>query len=559
MISTFKFQLFFIVPAALKRLPALRSDSKPDIQHGNLIDQLLTEQKQLQTPVARFSEIHHQRKPDLADHYRSLIPLTKPSDGEQYAFEISLDRCTGCKACVSACHSLNGLDDGEAWRDVGTLLGGRDTPAWQQTITTACHHCADPSCMNGCPVGAYEKDTDTGIVRHLDDQCIGCSYCILKCPYDVPKYSKKRGIVRKCDMCHQRLAEGEAPACVQACPTEAIRIIKVSSDKSPQAREKASISDLFQQNNHNSQSAIPVSSITLPTTRYIGREVPLSATAADRESLIPQHAHWPLVVMLMLTQAGVGLLIAARGDVAVTVTGAVLFNLGMISAVFHLGQPLKAWRFFLGLRTSWLSREILAFSVFAPIPLALVAFSLLPHFPELAIPNSVLDLLSLAASVTQISAAFIGTLAVFTSVMIYHDTKRSLWRLPLSSARFFGTVTSFAGLANSLANPSSLATGLFILAVLLKMIPELRLLKLAEDADEAWSPDVHSARLQLGPLGPIFRARFALATISLFIAAIEPWFALPILLLAELFERQIYFQSVQAPKMPGNFGPKNPH
>ena len=45
--------------------------------------------------------------------------------------------------------------------------------------------------MNGCPVGAYEKDADTGIVRHLDDQCIGCSYCILKCPYDVPKYSKK--------------------------------------------------------------------------------------------------------------------------------------------------------------------------------------------------------------------------------------------------------------------------------------------------------------------------------------------------------------------------------
>ena len=53
---------------------------------------------------------------------------------------------------------------------------------------------------------AYEKDPVTGIVRHLDDQCIGCSYCILKCPYDVPKYSRARGIVRKCDMCHSRLA-----------------------------------------------------------------------------------------------------------------------------------------------------------------------------------------------------------------------------------------------------------------------------------------------------------------------------------------------------------------
>jgi formate dehydrogenase iron-sulfur subunit len=547
------------VSVTLQRLPALKSHSKPDIEQGNLIDQLLAEQKQLQTPVARFSEIHHNRKPDLADHYRSLIPLTKPGDGEQYAFEVSLDRCTGCKACVSACHSLNGLDDDEAWRDVGTLLGGKDSPGWQQTVTTACHHCADPGCMNGCPVGAYEKDADTGIVRHLDDQCIGCSYCILKCPYDVPKYSKKRGIVRKCDMCHQRLAEGEAPACVQACPTEAIRIIKVPKDKSPQARKKASISDLFQPTNHHSQSAIPVSSITLPTTRYIGREVPLSATAADAEALVPQHAHWPLVFMLMLTQAGAGLLMASQGEVAATITGAVLFNLGMISAVFHLGQPLKAWRFFLGLRTSWLSREILAFSMFVPIPMALVAFALLPHFPELPIPTFVADLLPMAVSVTRISVVLVGLLAVFTSVMIYHDTKRSLWRFPLGAARFFGTVTSFAGLANLIVNPSTLATGLFITAVLLKMVPELRLLKLAEDPDEAWSPDVHSARLQLGPLGPILRARFALAIISLFVAVIQPWFALPILLLAELFERQIYFQSVQAPKMPGNFGPKNAH
>lgn len=194
---------------------------------ATLIDQLLAEQGTLQTPAARFAKIHDET-PDLADHYRTLIPLTKPGSDEQYAFEVSLDRCTGCKACVSACHSLNGLDDHEAWRDAGTLAGGSDSPGWQQTITTACHHCEDPECMNGCPVGAYEKDADTGIVRHLDDQCIGCSYCILKCPYDVPKYSKKRGIVRKCDMCHQRLAEGEAPACVQACPTEAIRIVNVS-------------------------------------------------------------------------------------------------------------------------------------------------------------------------------------------------------------------------------------------------------------------------------------------------------------------------------------------
>ncbi len=547
------------MPATLQRLPALKSASKPDIEQGNLIDQLLAEQKQLQTPVARFSEVHHKRKPDLADHYRSLIPLTKPGEGEQYAFEVSLDRCTGCKACVSACHSLNGLDDDEAWRDVGTLLGGNDTPGWQQTVTTACHHCADPGCMNGCPVGAYEKDKDTGIVRHLDDQCIGCSYCILKCPYDVPKYSKKRGIVRKCDMCHQRLAEGEAPACVQACPTEAIRIVKVARDPSPEARKKAEKTNLFQSKIFNSQSAIPDSSITLPTTRYVGREVPVSATAADREALIPQHAHWPLVLMLMLTQAGVGLLLTSRGNPALTIAGAAIFFAGMGASIFHLGQPLKAWRFFLGLRTSWLSREILAFSMFAPIPMALVAFALLPLFPKLPIPTFVTDLLPLASLITTISAWALGLSAVFTSVMIYHDTHRSLWRFPLGAARFFGTVSSFAALGNLAAHPTAVSGAIFAAAVILKMIPELRFLKLGEDLDDPWSPDAHSARLQLGPLGPFLRARFTLALLAIPIALVQPWFALPVLLLAELLERQVFFQSVQAPKMPGNFGPKNVH
>ncbi len=509
----------------------------------NLIDELLEQQSTLQTPVAKFSEKHHS-EPDLAPHYRSLIPLSKPGPGEQYAFEVSLDRCTGCKACVSACSSLNGLDEGETWRDVGLVLGGDLAPTYQQTITTACHHCEDPGCMNGCPVGAYEKDADTGIVRHLDDQCIGCSYCILKCPYDVPKYSKSRGIVRKCDMCHQRLAEGEAPACVQACPTEAIRIVK---HKTIGNRDSADIS-LFKSTIHNPQSAIPDSTITLPTTRYIARKLPNTAQAADRESLHPEHAHWPLVFMLVLTQAGLGLSCGgglhppSQTTLPLFITAAVLFNLGMIAATLHLGQPLKAWRFFLGLKTSWLSREILAFSLVAPLPLVLTALQLTPDFP----------FKSHLALITSYSALPAALTAIFTSVMIYVDTKRVSWRFPLTATRFFGSFLSFVSIGLVIAQPDSIHILLFILVLVGKAIPELFILSSRNDPQ--FSADRHSARLQTGPLKAITLLRFALIPVAILSILVSPWLALPILLISEILERQLFFQSCHAPKMPGHFG-----
>ena len=515
-----------------------------------LIDDLLAEQGRLQTPAAKFAEVHD-REPDLADHYRSLIPLTKPGKNEQYAFEVSLDRCTGCKACVSACHNLNGLDDDESWRDTGALLGGETTPAWQQTVTTACHHCESPECMHGCPVGAYEKDEDTGIVRHLDDQCIGCSYCILKCPFDVPKYSEARGIVRKCDMCHQRLAEGEAPACVQACPTEAIRIIKVPTNipAIPARRRTEHEKDLFQPTTPNPQAGLPSSNITFPTTRYVGRNVPTTAIAADRDQLTPEHAHWPLVFMLVLTQVGIGLVGSAglqpSASSAPLYLGTLLFNAGMIAAVFHLGQPHKAWRFFLGLRTSWLSREILAFSLFAPIPLVLCALPLLPDFP----------FKEYVSMLVQASVLPVGLLAVFTSVMIYADTRRSLWSVPLSAPRFFGTVFTFLLLGASIEIP--LLRPFAAVAIALKTLPELWVLRLAE-LDTDWSPLRHSARLLLGPLGNITFWRFALAALAMAAVIFSPWFALPLLLASEILERQLFFQAVQAPKMPGTFGPAHP-
>ncbi len=386
------------------------------LEPRTLIDELLAEQQRL-TAVERFTRWHeHGSEPAQARYYRDLIPTAKPGAGQQYAFAVDLDACTGCKACVSACHSLNGLDEAETWRNIGLLVSS-DGTAFQQTITTACHHCVQPGCLEGCPVAAYEKDAATGIVRHLDDQCIGCQYCVLKCPYDVPKYSNRLGIVRKCDLCIDRLAVNEAPACVQACPHEAIRIELVNQAAITQAATPgtAMVPGAFD------------SSYTKPTTRYTSRRgLPGHAQPADAHIVRREPAHWPLILMLVLTQMAVGAFTAALfpGGERLRWIGWALLHAGLVASIFHLGRPLGAWRFFLGLRTSWMSREILAFGALSGLSTA-----------------------ALMLPVPWLPVVLVGWMAVFTSAMIYIDTRRPAWSAERTCRRFFGCTLLAAGAA----------------------------------------------------------------------------------------------------------------
>ncbi len=151
-----------------------------------------------------------------------------------------------------------------------------------QHVTAACHHCLQPACLTACPVNAYEKDPLTGIVKHLDDQCFGCQYCTLACPYEVPKYHPGKGIVRKCDMCSGRLAVGEAPACVQACPHQAIAIKTVDILRIVEDTEAA----VF-------LPTAPDPHITLPTTTYKTKQpFPRNLLPADYFRVDKQHTHW---------------------------------------------------------------------------------------------------------------------------------------------------------------------------------------------------------------------------------------------------------------------------
>ncbi|MFN2505876.1 MAG: 4Fe-4S dicluster domain-containing protein, partial [Acidimicrobiales bacterium] len=144
-------------------------------------------------------------KPGISGRGPDLLPL---EPGEQYRFTFAMDSCVGCHSCEVACAEQNDTPVDEAWRRVGELEGGAFPDTKRFSLSMACNHCVDPTCLSGCPTNAYVK-LDNGIVAHHADECVGCQYCMWNCPYEVPVFNKARKIVSKCDMCRPRLEQGE--------------------------------------------------------------------------------------------------------------------------------------------------------------------------------------------------------------------------------------------------------------------------------------------------------------------------------------------------------------
>jgi Fe-S-cluster-containing dehydrogenase component len=548
----------------------------------SLVDWYLGRQQEM-TAVEAFSEAQALDDSSVrARRYEALLPASPPAAGEQYAFEVDLDACSGCKACVSACHSLNGLDENEAWRDVGLLIGGTAEAPALQYVTAACHHCLDPACLTCCPVRAYEKDPRTGIVRHLDDQCIGCQYCIFACPYDVPKYNRKKGIVRKCDMCSDRLASGEPPACVQACPHRAIRIRVVRKE---QVLEDCEAKQFL--------PGAPDPHRTLPTTHYKTRQdLPRNMLPADYHSVRREHAHWPLILMLVLTQLSVGAFLVqlilqrtaldggASFSLPVQAVAALGFGLLALGAsVLHLGRPQYAFRAVLGLTTSWLSREILCFGLFA-VAAALYSIAAWRIRPS---PEGTGGSLAALAD----AVVFFGLAGVISSVMVYQCTGRDLWNGWNTSVRFLTTM-ALLGLGTTLlislaavgfdgvAGRGILAGyGRSILGGLIGIMAAKLLFEFSEFR-HLWRKQntglKRSATLLAGELAAVTKARFIcgvgggmvlpLALVSLgrkiaqgsgldVLMALEAGSMFAVLLAGELCERYLFFAAVVPAKMPG--------
>ena len=348
------------------------------------------------------------------------IPL---EDGQQYRFHFDMSKCVGCKCCEVACAEQNNNPADVSWRRVGEVEGGVFPQTQRIYLSMGCNHCLDPACMTSCPTEAYTKDPRTGIVLHSADSCIGCEYCIWNCPYSVPTFNKARGVVGKCDMCHGRLADGDAPACVDACPSEALAIEIVDIDEWRR-----------QYRNEANAPGLPSADDTISTTRVtLPEELPLDAEKADFHRIKLAKPHFSLVLMTVLTQLSIAgflttWILSLKGGTE-TLEAAALVSLALGLASFaasplHLGRPAFAPLAIRNLRTSWLSREILGLSSFG-VAASACATMLLAGSPGAWLMGG--------------AASAVGLFAMYATSRIYLVPGRPSWNSPLTIADFFLT------------------------------------------------------------------------------------------------------------------------
>ncbi len=467
-----------------------------------------------------------------------LIPGQALAPGEQYRFHFDMTKCIGCHCCEVACNEQNNNPADINWRRVGEIEGGVYPFTQRFYLSMGCNHCLEPSCLNGCPVDAYTKDAATGIVQHNADACIGCQYCTWNCQYGVPQYNPERGVVGKCDMCYGRLSEGGEPACVNACPEQAIQIEIVEIAQWKQ--------DFVQLGN---APGMPKADKTVSTTRItLPENLPTEIQKADYSRVRPEHPHTPLVVMTVLTQLSVGAfvavwLMALLGRTAMLGIGAAaafgVANLALGASTLHLGRPIHAYRALKMWKRSWLSREVLLFTLFAGSA-SVYAAALWFGFPGNSILGGVTGLLGIAG--------------ITASAFLYLVPARPSWNSKHTLAEFV--------LAGAILGPLFLAAiapenGLLLMATVAASTMQL----LNQGAKFLWltrSDEFElkaSARLLSNDLARLFTLRFALLVLGGIVLPLlsQAVASLMLALAGELLGRYLFFVSVAPKNMAASF------
>jgi Fe-S-cluster-containing dehydrogenase component len=135
----------------------------------------------------------------------------------ELSFFIDYSRCIGCQACVQACQECD-THRGRSMIHLETIRR-RETV---QAAPQVCMHCENPICARVCPADAIKKTPEGVVQSSLKPRCIGCSNCVLSCPFGVPKYYAEIDQMMKCDMCYDRTSVGKRPMCATVCPSQAL-------------------------------------------------------------------------------------------------------------------------------------------------------------------------------------------------------------------------------------------------------------------------------------------------------------------------------------------------
>ena len=149
-----------------------------------------------------------------------------------YEFYVDTSRCIGCQACVEACEEC------DTHRGVSMInFDYVDRPSSIATAAFVCFHCEDPTCAQVCPADAIKKGVDGIVQSALKARCIGCSNCVLACPFGIPKIFPEYQQMMKCDMCYDRTSVGKRPMCATVCPSQALAYVR-PEDIARDRREK---------------------------------------------------------------------------------------------------------------------------------------------------------------------------------------------------------------------------------------------------------------------------------------------------------------------------------
>lgn len=128
-----------------------------------------------------------------------------------------------CKACEVACKQWKNIPAGTIkLRRVVEVTGGVFPDIKRHFLSISCRHCAKAPCIESCPTQAIFKRPEDGIVIVNQDKCIGCKACLEACPFGVPQFGDD-GFMQICDMCLDRIKNGQLPICAATCPTQALR------------------------------------------------------------------------------------------------------------------------------------------------------------------------------------------------------------------------------------------------------------------------------------------------------------------------------------------------